>query len=990
MNHHSEDFNKGTTVCGYEVKRVSILEEIEAKYIELEHIATGARHVHILNNDKENTFSVALKTVPSDSTGVAHILEHTALCGSEKFPVRDPFFSMVKRSLNSFMNAFTASDWTMYPFSTQNRKDFYNLMDVYIDAVFFPKLDELSFKQEGHRMEFNDDSSGLAYKGVVYNEMKGAMSSANQVMARSILNALYPSTTYRFNSGGDPVNIPDLTYEQFRAFHERYYHPSNAFFYTYGDIPLKDTLAFISERLADRFERIDPMTSVPSQERWKKPEKVKYYYPLGKNEDPLKKCQVCVAWLMADIKEPFEVLLLVCLEHILLGNSASPLYKALIDSGLGSALCDGTGYDSDNRDTLFVCGLKDVEESSAEEIRSIIFNTLSRLAEKGIDRRLIEAAIHRIEFSLKEVTNNPFPYGIKLLLSFCGSWFHGGDPLRILEFDKQFKRLRIELDKGRLMEDRIKKYFLDNPHNVMLILVPDQDLEQADNDRVESVLKKVMAGLSEQEFDSIRSDTKRLQALQETEEDVSCLPTLGLKDIPTDVKRISRDETCSSENVYCYIQPTSGIFYYSSVAGTKGLTDELVPYLPLFCKVFTKMGTAVHDYVEMAQKIDAYTGGIGAMPHARTGFGEEEVNLSFISFSGKCLTRNQDKMLEIVEELLCKIDFSNLTRLKNLILEYRAGLEAQVVQNGHRLAMMLAARNFSISSGLGEAWHGIHQLQTIKKMAEDLSDNNLRKISGRLENIGRALLHHDNFMVALTGEKDVVPSSVSPVEKIIANIDYGQKAGKGDFGFYAGHDMGGKGIPREGWSTSSAVSFVAKSFKTVRMEHDDSAPLAVISRLLKSMYIHKEIREKGGAYGGFTMYNREDGLFNFCSYRDPHVFSTLKVYEEAENFIKSGNYNNEDIKEAILQICSDLDKPDTPAEAARKSFYRKIISLTDEARARYKEKVLSVSREQVIKTAEKYFNNETGKYAIAVISGMEQLIAANEKLGNEKLTLFTI
>ncbi|RPJ79936.1 MAG: peptidase M16, partial [Deltaproteobacteria bacterium] len=444
MKNHSTTgnaaFHEGDVIGGYVVTRTARLDEIQAFYYRLLHKATGAQHIHIANDDRENTFSVAFKTVPKDSTGVAHILEHTVLCGSRKFPVRDPFFSMIKRSLNTFMNAFTASDWTMYPFTTQNQKDYYNLMDVYLDAAFFPNIEVLSFMQEGHRMEL-DEQSRLVYKGVVYNEMKGAMSSQDQVMVRSLLNALYPETTYRFNSGGDPAVIPELTHEQLKAFHTRYYHPSNSFFYTYGSLPLPDHLRFIEEKILSRFDSIDPQTDVPSQSRWKQPVQVSYSYPLEPAEDHSRKCQVALAWLTADIKDSFEVLTLLLLEQILLGNSASPLRKALIESGIGTALSDGTGFDADNRDTLFSCGLKGVTAESADRIEELIVKVLNDLATDGVPRQLVESAIHQIEFHRKEVTNSPHPYGIKLLLTMSSNWFHGGDPEKVLLFDADLKQI---------------------------------------------------------------------------------------------------------------------------------------------------------------------------------------------------------------------------------------------------------------------------------------------------------------------------------------------------------------------------------------------------------------------------------------------------------------------------------------------------------------------------------------------------------------------
>ena len=466
---NNPDLKKGDSFLGYTINRIVKLEEIDSFYYELEHVGTGAKHVHISNNDKENTFSVAFKTVPSDSTGVAHILEHTALCGSNKFPVNDPFFSMLKRSLSTFMNAFTASDWTMYPFSTQNRKDFYNLMDVYLDSAFFPNLRELSFKQEGHRMELEDslesaDPARLVIKGVVYNEMKGAMSSPNQVVGQSLLSSLFPDTTYRFNSGGDPVYIPELTHRQLIEFHRRHYHPSNAYFYTYGNLPLEDHLTFIEDKILKTFKKTDPGTDVPSQPRWNKSRETSYPFMLGKSEDPVKKYQACISWLCADIRETFEVLVLALLEQILTGNSASPLRKALIDAGLGSALSDYSGFDADNRDTVFSIGLKDVREEDSAKIEEIVFDVLTGHAENGIEKPLIDAAIHQLEFHRKEVRNTPYPQGLRLFMSICATWLHGGRPERILKIDEDLDKIKSEVEAGSFFEKYIKKHFLDNPH----------------------------------------------------------------------------------------------------------------------------------------------------------------------------------------------------------------------------------------------------------------------------------------------------------------------------------------------------------------------------------------------------------------------------------------------------------------------------------------------------------------------------------------------
>ncbi len=993
---NNPDLKEGGRLHGYYVKQVVKLKETDSFFYLLEHANTGAHHAHISNKDDENTFSVAFKTVPTDSTGVAHILEHIALCGSQKFPVRDPFFSMLKRSLSTFMNAFTASDWTMYPFSTQNRTDFYNLMDVYLDAAFYPNMEELSFKQEGHRLEVaydtkDSESVKLAYQGVVYNEMKGAMSSPSQVMVRSILNALYPLTTYSHNSGGDPAIIPNLIYEQLKAFHGRHYHPSNSFFYTYGNLALRDHLNFINNKVLAHFESIDPQTDVPSQPRWDKPKRLSYQYPLDKNEDPSKKCQVCVAWLTTDVREAFEVLVLTLLGQILLGNPASPLRKALIDSKLGTSLCDGTGFDSDNRDTMFVCGLKDVKESSADEIEAIIFDVLKKLVKKGIDKKLIDSAIHQLEFHRKEVTNTPYPYGIKQLLTFAGSWFHGGDPVRILRFDSDLLKLRKEISKGSFFENRIEKYFLKNQHKVLLTLVPDCFMEQKENDRVASELDRIRGSISQLELDKIKADTKALIQLQDKKEDVSSLPTLQLTEIPPKVLSVKASTSYKKVPAICYEQPTSGIFYFSAVAGSGFLPKHLIPLVSFFCYAFSKSGTAIHDYTEMAQRIDAYTGGISLSCSSRTGFDTKNHCLPLISLNGKCLVRNQDRMFEIIEELLYKFDFSDFIRLQSLLLEYRAGLESMIVQNGHRLAMSLASRNFSPTCALNERWHGIHQLQTIKRITDDLTDDKLKAVSKDLFLIGKTIFTQNNLKMALIGENHTVKTALSSIESIQKSLENVPESSESVHGFVPPEvDFTYDEIPNEGWSTSSAVSFVARSFKTVRLEHEDAPSLSVIGKILRSMYLHREIREKGGAYGGFAIYNSEDGLFYFGSYRDPHIVATLKVYDGAINFIRSGNYSDEDIKEAILQVCSEIDKPDSPGAAARKAFIRHIISLSDDIRNCFKKKLLALTRDQVIKAAERYFDERIGEQAVVVISSEDRLKAANEKLTENPLELHRI
>ena len=976
---------KGISLLNYTVVQVEKLEDINAVFYLLIHNPTGARHIHISTHDKENTFSVIFRTVPGDSTGVAHILEHTVLCGSEKFNVRDPFFSMLKRGLSSFMNAFTASDWTMYPFCTQNRKDYYNLMSVYLDAAFFPHIDELSFKQEGHRLEEVVSDSGettLEYKGVVYNEMKGAMSSPSQIMGRALMKALYPDTTYSFNSGGEPAVIPSLTHEQLRAFHARYYHPSNAYFYTYGNLPLKDHLSFIEEKVLHRFSGIDPDSEVKAQPRWQAPKTFTARYPLSADESPDKKYQACVAWLTKDIKDSYEMLISAVLEEVLLGNASSPLRQKLIDSGLGTALSDSSGFDLDLRDTMFACGLKEIEADAVHKVETLILETLEEIVRKGIDPRSVASAIHQIEFNKKEMTNTPYPFGLKLLLSFAGPWIHGGDPVLSLNLNKDLDRLKKENAQKGFLEGKIKEYFLDNPHRVLFTLAPDTGMEATEAERVRKELAGIQARLTPEEMGKIRTDAQSLKALQETEEDLSVLPTLALEDIPPDIEIIRPDRISTATSATCYDKATSDILYFTCPVVPTGVPASLIPLIPFFCMAFTGTGTKKRNYADLAGLVDLYTGGISLSPYSGSGFNGDGRLITFLSLQGKALNHNIGHMFDIFAELVSEVSFKDLTRLKSLLFQYRAGLEASIVSNGHRYAISLASRNFTPAAALGEMWQGISQFQFIKTLTEKIADEkegttHLEQLSRDLDTIAATLFTKENLSPAIVGDTAALESGDQNIARLFTFVPEADTQKGTPIDVTVTDEF-----PREGWSTSTSVSFVAQTFTTVRMDHEDAPCLSVIAKLLRSMYLHREIREKGGAYGGFAIYSPEEGTFSFGSYRDPNIERTLEVYRNACTFITSGAVTDEDVKEAILQICSEIDKPETPGPAAIKAFYRDKIGLTDDTRKAFKTALLNVDKHQVAATAQKYFKADDPDKGIAVISSREKLEAANSILAS--------
>ncbi len=986
----------GKEILGYIVKQITELESIDSEMVQLEHKVTKARHVHIANKDKENTFSVIFRTVPTDSSGVAHILEHTVLCGSKNFNVRDRFFSMIKRRLNTFMNAFTASDWTMYPFSSQNRKDYYNLMDVYLDAAFFPNIAELNFKQEGHRLEIlkkDKDEVELEYKGVVYNEMKGAMSSPGQVMARSLLKALYPDTTYSNNSGGEPVDIPKLSWKDLKAFHAKYYHPSNAIFYTYGSFPLEDNLKFISKKVLNQFKHLSMDTRVPSQPRWDNSREETQKYAFSDQEESTQKYQACVAWLACDIKNSYEVLVLAVLEQVLMGNAASPLRKALIDSNLGTALSDSSGFDSDNRDTMFACGLKDITKDAVPKVEKIIFSTIEELAKNGIATKLVDSAIHQIEFYRKEITNTPYPFGIKLLLSFAGTIIHDGDPVSCVNLDQELAKLRKKLDKKGYLEDKLKQYFLKNPHRVLFVLEPDKNLQADQTKEIKKELADILRGLSAEDLLTIENDAAALEALQEQEEDLSVLPTLELSDVPVEIEIIKPDKIDGVRVSTPYDKATSGILYFTCPVGAGNIDSDLFPLIPFFCKAFTSSGTQKHRYDQMAELMDLYTGGISVTPFSGSMFNKNADAHSFLAIQGKALDRNVEKLFDQIKEYIAAYSFSDLERVKSLLLQYQAGMEASIVATGHRYAISLASRSLSKPSYINELWHGIFQYKLIKDMTQKLNQTDtkgelLKTLEANLCKIADSILRKDNFRPAVIGSHQSIQTAD---QKIISIYEALEEDGRNSF--TTPEIAFDSKLPYDGWYTNTAVSFVGQSFKAVRITHPDSPGLSVISKLLRSTFLHREIREKGGAYGGFAIYNAEEGIFSFGSYRDPHIIRTLDVYKDACSFVMEDNYSETDIKEAILQVCSDIDKPETPGPASMKAYYRDITKLSDEIRQQFKDSLLQMNKKRIQSIAQKYFSIGEDKKGSAAISSKTKLEQANKTLvekSRKPLELFQI
>ena len=617
-------------------------EEISSLNITMEeyvHKATGAKHFHLSSKNTENVFLVAFRTVPMDSTGVAHILEHTALCGSKKFPVRDPFFMMIRRSLNTFMNAFTSSDWTAYPFASKNKKDFNNLLSVYLDAVFFSRLHELDFAQEGHRLEFaepeNTDSE-LQYKGVVFNEMKGAMSSTNSVLWQTISKYVFPTTTYHYNSGGEPDHIPDLSYQQLLDFYKTHYHPSNAVFMTFGDICAFDHHEKFQEQALFHFEKLDINIEVKDEKRYLAPIYAEEFYASEESDKPQN--HIVLAWLLGRSTDLGELFRAELLSSVLLDNSASPLLQALETSELGSSPSPMCGLEDSNREMSMMAGLEGCLSESSEAVEKLIIETLQDVMKNGIPYAQVEAALHQLELNQREISGDSYPYGLQLILASLSTAMHRGDPIELLNIDPVLAELRELIKDDRFIPDLVQKLLLDNPHRIRLTLKPDPELAKRKLQAELDQLSAIKNSLADEEKLAIVEQSKVLAARQMEEDDPDLLPKIGLEDVPDSISEPEPfDTTLKSSNAPAsfYGQGTNGLCYQQVVMGIPQIDQELLDILPLYTSCLTEFGVGSRDYIETQAWQARVSGGINCFSSIRSDLMDVQTSKALISFSSK-------------------------------------------------------------------------------------------------------------------------------------------------------------------------------------------------------------------------------------------------------------------------------------------------------------------------------------------------------------------
>ncbi len=741
---------------------------------EYRHKATGAVHLHLAAEDDQNAFLVAFRTVPQDSTGVAHILEHTSLCGSRKYPVRDPFFMMTRRSLNTFMNAFTAADWTAYPFASRNRKDFDNLLDVYLDAVFYPKLEELDFLQEGHRVEFaeaDNPDSDLVFKGVVFNEMKGAMSSPTAALYQALTRELFPSITYHHNSGGDPERIPDLSYEQLKAFHARHYHPSNAVFMTFGDIPAAEHQTKFEDGALGQFEALEMDISVPDEQRYNAPVQIEDRYALDGEEDTTDKTHIVIGWLLDRSIDAEAVMRGHLLSGVLLDNGASPLLRALETTDLGSAPSPLCGLSDSNREMMFAAGVEGSNPEHAEAVEQLVLDILKDVADNGVEQSMVEAVLHQLELSQREISGDGFPFGLQLMVHALSPVLHGADVVEVLDIDPILEKMREQIKDPNFIKG-LAQELLDNPHRVRLVMKPDPKLSEERSAAEAKRLEQMKAQMDDAEKQRVVEMAAKLLERQNQQDDPEDLPKVGLEDIPTDLTiPEGQEHEVAGMPASWFARGTNGLAYQQLVVELPAMETELVELLPIFCDIVTEVGYGELDYLQVQARQAAVTGGIGANVAIRGAVDDVTQDRSVLTVSGKALSRYQGELSELILGIFHDARFDELSRIRELVAQERMYREQRVTSAGHALAMGAASSGLSPNAALNHRWSGLAGIKALKALDDSLDDEAaLKAFAAKLERI------RDQFVTAprqllLIGEESEKQAINDTIDRLWASAN---------------------------------------------------------------------------------------------------------------------------------------------------------------------------------------------------------------------------
>jgi Zn-dependent M16 (insulinase) family peptidase len=932
-----------------EQKNIPLLDVNAQIYNESEF---NCKHIHLESNSNEKVFMVAFRTIPEDSTGVAHILEHTALCGSKKYPVRDPFFMMIRRSLNTFMNAFTSSDWTAYPFATLNKKDFNNLLGVYLDSAFFPNLDNLDFAQEGHRLEFQDKNnpdSEIEIKGVVYNEMKGAMSSITSQLWHGMSKHLYSSSTYKHNSGGDPESIIDLTHEDLVNFHQKHYHPSNATFFTFGNLDPLEIQSYIKENVLGNFSPSDEVVAVKNEERLESPKVVSdFYNPQPGDEN---NHHIVLSWLLNESHNPVQLLETYLMSNILLDNSASPLRKVLEGTKLGKSPSPLTGLEADQKELVFAAGLEGVDSNKSKEVEALIMDCLKKLIEDGVPKDLIDSSLHQLEIRQREITGSGMPFGLQIMLTCLPACIHNDNPLKVLDLDSAFDTIKNNLKTDNYIENLIDRSLIKNNHRLTYSLIPDTELNKKNEEKIQNKVFEIKKNFSLDDKKNLIKLANDLENRQNSIDDPEVLPKVTKEDIPKKRNYASPIAFAENESTnYFYKSGTNGIVYHSMIFPCEALDENELKIASLFSNTLTDIGLGKDGYENIQKYQSSITGGISASFITLPNKTDDTFKLA-LKVSSKSLEGNESFMQDLILRTVEESNFDETKRIEELLEFISSDNEKSIIQNGHILSMSNAASQISGIASTNDLTSGLRFIHNTNQLSKSICKHD--KLLKYLE-----LLRSINSKISNTPSHLFTASALNKVD-LNLNFTIKQNANQ-----YKNQNLVNLQSNPIGWITGSQVCFCAEAFPTVDFRHEDAPALTVLGTVLRNGYLHSAIREKGGAYGAGASQDSNNKVFKFFSYRDPKCTETFNEFKKSREWsIK--NITEEQLEEGVLGVISSIDKPLSPFGEAISDFMSSLDHKTQDERLSFRSKVKECNLADLAMVSEKYLFNESKRSAIA-------------------------
>ena len=927
---------------GFRLDRIERIDEINGTAYEMKHEKSGARLIYIDSPDSNKVFNIAFRTTPHNSTGVAHIMEHSVLCGSRKFPLKEPFVELVKGSLNTFLNAMTYPDKTMYPVASKNDKDFHNLMDVYLDAVFYPRVREDAeiVMQEGWHYELENADDELTYKGVVFNEMKGVYSSPDSVLERQMMRELFPDTTYGVDSGGDPDYITDLTYEEFQEFYRVHYHPSNSYIFLYGDMNIEEQLAFLNDEYLSHFDAIDVHTEVALQAPFTEGKVVSYPYSVGSEEPTDNRTLHSFAYVLPDVT-PEHSLAFEVLTHALLTSPAAPLKQALVKAGIGS---DISGYYLDSiRQPMWTVQATGSNLDKQADLQRIVESTLQELCDKGLDKELLEASLNSIEFALRESDFGGRPIGLAYIIRMMDNWLYDNDPLELLHYEEALTNIRKGLA-GTYFEDLIRHSILNNNHKVLVSIYPERGLQERKDAEVKEHLANVKANMTSEEIEAIVEQTKRLKIRQETpdsDEALASIPLLELSDLNPNIEAVERRKSKIGNTTVHFVPTfTKGINYVGLYFKLNCLTEEELFYADILSDILGRIDTSERGYEALAKDINMNLGGLSSDITAISKDGKRDEFTPLMIVRAKALHSKLPDLCRLINEVVKKADYSDDQRLTELVQESKAIWDNEAFRRGNSIvsqrvmAQVSAVGKFRDNGNLG-------YYQKISELASNPAA--LPLLPEKLAEVARKIFRANNVDIMFVGEEGELEAFENLMKPFVETWDTTELSNDVlQITRLSGND---------GIVTAGKVQYVAQGGNFIDHGFKHVGPMSVLETILRYEYLWIRIRVQGGAYGAFANFY-DDGNMIFCSYRDPNLLETLNVYKELPQYLRDFTLTDREMRKYIIGTMSSLDLPMTPALRGPRAMGMYFSGAKLEDKVEFRKQVIACKPEDIVALAD--------------------------------------